>query len=159
MIVSTNQSQRGFTIIELLIVVFIFASLAAYAVPSLKGAFSEQRLESATATLMQSIQKAKKIAHAESAFVDVTISANTVSIQKRNDGTTQIITLPAQIDVEETVNFRFNTIGNVFVFDALGDPTPAVGNTPVALKSISSGIIRTVVVSNIGNVTSHYEQP
>jgi len=155
---SPKQSHFGFSLTELLIALSIFAILAVFAVPTMNDSLSDRDLENATMTLMQSIKKAKKVAYAESTFVDVSIVANIITIRKLNNGDSQIITLPNRINVQNDLMFRFNTIGNIFLFTNVNAAAPlanpTVVNTNITLESISNNASSVVSVSPIGHVTS-----
>jgi len=155
---SPMKSHSGFSLIELIIAISIFSILAVIAVADMNDSLSDRDLENATMTLMQSIKKAKKVAYAESTFVDVSIIANIITIRKLNSGDSQIITLPNRINVQNDLMFRFNTIGNIFLFTNVNAAAPlanpTVVNTNITLESISNNASSVVSVSPIGHVTS-----
>ena len=152
----TYKSQKqGFTLVELLITIAIFAIMATVAAPNLSNTLAKKSVNEARTTLIQAIKKAKKIAHAESTFVDVTINSTTITLRKLNTDTEQIITLPKRINIAVEVRFRFNTTGNVLLFDADDNTTPAAANTPIQVVATADNtILDTILISPAGRVSS-----
>ena len=126
------KGSKGFTLIELVVVISILAILAAFAIPRFVSLEVEARV-AATESLAGAVRSASALAHAKSL---VTPGAATVNMEGVN------ITLqngyPNGTDVENTLaddsGFAF-TAGNPAVWTKIGANTPAncsVSYTPAA---------------------------
>ena len=73
---NSNKRQNGFTLIELMISIAIFAILAAMAVPSFNGMIMTQNLKSSTDTLVQEIKLARTKAILEKQEVRLNLSSS-----------------------------------------------------------------------------------
>ena len=73
---TTNNSKKGFTIIELVIALAIVALLASIALPSFIGWLQERRLSGATVNLLSDLEQAKMRAIRENVFVAVLFSGS-----------------------------------------------------------------------------------
>src|SRR5438128_1785880 len=74
-------SHRGFTLIEILVVLFALVILAAAVVPSLRGASSQGNLDDATARVMASARFARETAATRGVSVDLTADATAGMVQ------------------------------------------------------------------------------
>src|SRR5437016_4603869 len=83
-------NRRGFTLIEILVVLFALVILAAAVVPSLRGAGSEGDLDDATARVIACARFARETAATRGVSVDLTADATTgmVRLVLEQDATT-----------------------------------------------------------------------
>ena len=155
--IAVYNPRNGFSLVELLVVISIFAILAAAAGPNFNNMLSNKALDSATKTLIDSIKKAKKVAQAERTFVDVTLQGNVITLSKLNTTTDEIFTLPGRVSIRDNLRFRFDSVGNVAPFVDFTDTDPGpvtLATTNITLDSTSNGANSTVSLSPIGYVSS-----
>src|SRR5437016_2510432 len=69
------STRRGFTLIELIVVLFALVILAAAVIPSLRGAGRENDLDDVTARVIASARYARETAAARGVSVDLTLDA------------------------------------------------------------------------------------
>ena len=138
--------NSGFTLIELLIVILIFSTIAAFAVPKLNGTLSTKDLDNAAITVAQALNKAKVIARSESTSVEIDFAGNIMSIKKLNTSSTQKITLSKRVSISSSSSpFTLNTQGSV---------VDATSNTEIKLTYTTGSDSRVITVSPFGRVAS-----
>jgi type IV fimbrial biogenesis protein FimT len=78
--VMPNSSQRGFTLIELMVVVALVAIILALAAPSFTGTLARKRMEGVASELATDIQYARSEAAQRNAPVRVIVGANCYAV-------------------------------------------------------------------------------
>jgi len=152
------NNRKGFGLIELLVTIAIFAILLAVATPNFSNILSRKDINSGSATLIQALNKAKKIAHSESTRVRVTVSGSKITLVKANDDTNpQYIHLPKRInagsdgDEGGAVAIMFNADGLVFNFG--GDQINNATNIQIQARANAS-VNRTISITSLGMIAS-----
>lgn len=99
--------QRGFTAIELMVVVVIAAILLAIAVPSFSGLINRQRVAGLANDLSADIQYARSQAVSHNANVGVTVTESGYAITMGNDTIKSVSTLPifTTLSADNSVTF------------------------------------------------------
>lgn len=76
------HDTRGFSLLELMVVVGVFGVLVAISIPAISGSLRTARLEGAANTLAADLRYARSLATAERRTIQVTFSANAYSLQR-----------------------------------------------------------------------------
>lgn len=153
------KKYSGFGLIELLVTITIFAILLAIATPNFSDILSQKDLNSASTTLVQALNKAKRIARSESTRVTVTVTGSTVTLVKDNTANvSEKIHLPSRIstattndDTASSVVVRFNADG--LVLDNNWLPTNNTTNIVINSKS-NSNANKTISISSLGMIAA-----
>lgn len=94
----TNLESKGFTLVELLVVLAIFAILSFAAVPFFKTMLDANDISTAKNTLVYTLNKAKRIATAQNTFVELEFSNNQISMSVLNEpDESEQVSLPSNI--------------------------------------------------------------
>jgi len=146
----TRQRSRGFSLIEIILVLMVGTILTAIAVPTVKSQVNIYRLNSAVAMAKWAIQSTRFQALMKGYPYQVvfTASSNSYQIQNLPSGTTYanvggvvpMAAWPMTFSADTTINFRPN-----------GMVTATVGSNSFTITY--QGTTKTVTVSNYGNVT------
>ncbi len=143
---SLKQTQLGITILELLTVLSIIGIIAYTGVPQFNGVMTERDLNTAKNTLIQTLNKAKNIARAESTTVDVNIEDNIISLAPYNSSPSRTMKMPKSISVNQTTTFSFNAAGII---------TGNNGLTNIVIQSTADNNIKeTITVSTTGMIAA-----
>lgn len=79
MLVKRNKNQKGFTLVELMVTIAVFAIIAAMAVPSFTKMMAQQRLNSTTRELATTLIQARSQAALLRREVTVTLNSSTAN--------------------------------------------------------------------------------
>lgn len=137
------QDQKGFTLIEAMVVVALVAILAALAMPSFNGTIANQRVKSAAHELQTLLQ----FARAEAVYkrAPVTVALNSGGKWQARNGTTVLREASVSDAVIVTAASR-----NGVVFSIEGQAKPASGNAPYKLSISATNASRVQCLSAIG---------
>ena len=135
MLKQTNKkSDRGFTLIELAIVLVIISVLAAIAAPNLLGLLNRYRVDRATETLVGAIKEAQRQAMRQSKLCRVNINPtnNTITGTPTN-------CLLSERKIEDNIKIRSNIRGTIpnISFSYRGSTTK-MGTIVLSSKGTSS---------------------
>lgn len=147
---SLSGNARGFTLIEIVIVIMVGTILTAMAIPQIKSSLNTYRLNSAVAMAKWSIQSTRFQALMKGYPYQVAFSSTNFNYQIQNlpsgttysnvGGTVPLASWPMTMSADTTLRFLPN--GSV--------------NAPVGGLSFTityQGTTKTITVSNYGNVT------
>jgi len=146
-----RRSAHGFSLIELLLVLAVTATLMAIGTPVLRSAMIEARLRAAANDVGNALAEARREAFrtSETARVEVDPADGRISVFARDTAANAVVErrrffLPRGV--------AFNNVGAVtnYTFDTLG--RPAVLPMTVQVRSLATGVIRTVTVLGTGRV-------
>jgi MSHA pilin protein MshA len=140
-----NRIERGFTLIELVVVITILGILAAFAVPRFIALEGKAR-EAAVNGLSGSLRSASALAHgmwlASGSVGNIAMDGQTVTITNG---------YPSNADIDDTLadttGFTFAVAAGVTTFTKTGATTPAtciVTYTPSAVAGVAPAIAATV---------------
>lgn len=101
--------QAGFSLIELLFVVFILATMAGIAIPVTRGFTTSARADSATALALSTLQEARERAVNERRNIQVSfVQPNRIRVE-RVEVPGPDLTLLAEVELEGTATFQLVT--------------------------------------------------
>ncbi|KXO13004.1 hypothetical protein AKG98_4204 [Moritella sp. JT01] len=128
------NKSLGFTLIELMITIAIFAILIGIGVPSYRNTIQQSRIDDATTLINSALSYAKNTAIAHNRPLDMTISSNTLTLAT---STTAEIINKTTITTDTSSILSFTTPNTPITFRANG--TVATGNT-ISFCTGDSGI-------------------
>jgi MSHA pilin protein MshA len=118
-----HSSQKGFTLIELIVVIVILGILAAFAVPKFIGVETEARVASLNA-LMGSLRSASVMAHgvwmAQNGPANITVDGKTVTMANQYPNASTVTNTQQDLSAYGTT-----LNGTVRTFTKSGAPNPA----------------------------------
>ena len=129
---SSLFTQRGFTLLELIIVVSILSIFAALALPTFNNAFSDYKIESAAKRIASDIRYARSYAITTDDTISITFDPADENYQVKNSSNIKITHpfLKTNFQITMTKNFDLENIdlyqttlpgpGNKLIFDSLG---------------------------------------
>jgi prepilin-type N-terminal cleavage/methylation domain-containing protein len=150
-----RSREHGFSVMELLIVVFILLVLMAAALPSVNRTIQLWRLETSTAMVVAKIADARmnSIKRNRPSWLLINAGAGTIQVQSTNPATNAVMNIGAAEQVRRGVNLVAPTPANV-TFDSLGWPTGGVAQTIRLQNAANAGNDqKNVNISVTGRVT------
>ncbi len=142
--------QRGFSLVELMVVVAVMAILSGFALPALGAMSAGNALNAAQENLIEILKKARGMAVSHSTFATVTINAAAHTVQlSLADGS-----LPTEtIRMSQNINIGGDA---TLLFSAQGIVAAQAGTTTVTLASVGYGNLpqRRLGISPTGLVTA-----
>jgi prepilin-type N-terminal cleavage/methylation domain-containing protein len=157
---ANRRRQRGFTMIELVVVILIALILMAAGIPAVSSAIGNYRLHSDVASATWAIQSTRYQALMEGYPFEVSFNSSTNAYQISSAptpgapttfstvGNTVPMTGSAMV-LNETVTYTFTPMGLV-----TASPATALSTSPMVITAW--GNTATIVVSNYGNITVTY---
>jgi prepilin-type N-terminal cleavage/methylation domain-containing protein len=145
-------SDRGFSLIELMIVILIIAILVVAAIPAIERNLQLYRLEMAVGLVSNRLVEARlsAIKRNRAAWVTVNGNSRNIEIWSRNDAG-QPITLAAPISLPQ--NIVLNGVQtSTFTFTSLGRNQSNTNNT-IALMLSNSNNCKALTVTVAGRIT------
>ena len=141
-----TESRRGFTLIELMVVIAIVAMLSAVAGPSFRNLVAAQRVKSAASAITESLWLARSEAIKRNATVSFTVNSASVTngwqvvdgatVLHRQDGT------PAVAVASGGGTLTFNPYGRL-----------SLGSGDIGLSIASANVARCISVATNGRAT------
>ncbi len=144
--------KTGFSLIELMITLAVFSIMALYAVPFFKTVLEENDFNTATNTVMYSLNKAKRIASAEKTLVNINFNESVIQLTKQNSDVNNIeyFNLPKSIEFSNQQSITIGANG-VVVNSISGININAITNIQIKHTS-SSTRTETISVTTYGMV-------
>ena len=136
--------QKGFTLMELMIVLALMAIMAAIAIPNYRSYMTQNRLNGAARMVMTDLMQARSLAATENVRFKVTISGNTYTMSRIESDNSETQRLSRNIQ-DEYFDVTMTSNQN-FVFQTNG--TAAAGTVTLTNPRGT----RSVVVSTAGRV-------
>ncbi|HYM07208.1 MAG TPA: prepilin-type N-terminal cleavage/methylation domain-containing protein [Terriglobales bacterium] len=156
---SARSNLRGFTIVELLIVVLVGSVLTAISIPLYKTAMMNMQLNSMSSAITGAISQTRyaAIMNAQVYTLAITAPANTYVVSNVTEVTINAaVPLPTKaiaVNGGTSATYTFTMCPNGSVYGAGGicvNPT----TTPPALSVSNNGSQINIAVSGVGNVTT-----
>lgn len=152
--IAPRASHRGFSLIELLTVMAISATLLAVGTPVLRGALAEQRLRAGSSALGNALSEARREAFRTSTTARVEVDPADGRISVFATDTT--LTPPAEVELKRyylPAGIQFTNINAVttYTFDTLGRPAALPMTIQVGIANTQT--VRTVSVLGTGQTT------
>jgi type IV fimbrial biogenesis protein FimT len=164
MVKTTMRSVKGFSLIELMVVVGIMGIVMAIAVPGLKDLMAGQRVQSAAYDLMNSVIFARSEAGKRNATISIkAVTDNTLAtgwcVNFGAPGTCSVTTPGSEVmrvqQPYSTVSFSWNTTAGQINFNTAGritSPTPPI---KIQISDLANtAMIRCVLIDVTGNTSS-----
>ena len=150
---SKKNSQTGFSLIELIIVVLVAALLATLALPSIQRTMQLYRLETGTSYILHRLTEARltAIKRNRDSWLEINQANKTLILKSTNDAGQQI-SLGYPTFLPEGIQFNGATPDSV-VFTSLGR-NRVNGNTQIKLKLTAANRNKTINIGITGNITT-----
>jgi prepilin-type N-terminal cleavage/methylation domain-containing protein len=149
---SKNLNQRGFSLIELLIVILVVAILVTLSIPQIQQTLKMYRLDVGERLVSNRLLDARlsAIKRNRDAWLVINSSARTLQVASTDDNGATVYLSPSTT-LPENVYFSSTTPPSV-IFNSLGRNKTA-GTSSVSLQLTKSSSSRTIAVSATGNIT------
>ncbi len=109
---TTHPAEKGFSLIELVVVIGVFGILAAASVPAISASVRTARLEGATKTLAADLRHARSLASAQRRTYQVTYGANSYTLASVSPAAVvQTRALPRGVEFAASGSARFYAWG------------------------------------------------
>jgi len=153
--VPRKHSVKGFTLLELLLVIAVSLVLAAIAIPMMNSALANMRLNSAVNQLAGAISTARfqAIKNSQIYTLVLTTPANTYVVTDTGPPVVAAasVPLPSAVTFGSSGTYTFTLCPNGMVYGAGGCPN---ANAPPSLTASYQQQEVTITVSGVGNVTT-----
>lgn len=146
------KSASGFTLIELMITVAIFAILIGIGVPSYQHTVQQSRIDDATSLINSTLSYAKNTAIAHNRPLYMTVSSNTLTLATSTDALAEIINKTI-IDTDSASNLSFTTPNTAITFRANGTVVNSTTATSTVIRYNLGGQGIDITVSNNGDTS------
>ncbi|WP_239491417.1 prepilin-type N-terminal cleavage/methylation domain-containing protein [Luteitalea sp. TBR-22] len=147
-----RASRRGFSIVELLMVLAVSATIMAVGTPLLRGALTSQRLRVGATEIGNAMSEARRQAFRTSAQarVEVDPADGRISVFAREVTTDQEVELKRYF-LPAGIQFVAPTAVTSYAFDALGRPTQQPMQLSIQIEDTT--VIRNISVLATGRTT------
>jgi prepilin-type N-terminal cleavage/methylation domain-containing protein len=148
-----RTKEKGFSMIELIIVLLIAAILATLALPSIQQTLQLYRLETGTGYIIHRLTETRltAIKRNRDVWLEINESNRTLTLKSTNDAGQQI-SLGFPTYLPEGLQFHGGTPSSI-VFSSLGR-NRANANSQIKLKLTGTNRQKTIFVSATGNITT-----
>ena len=145
--------QKGFSLIELIIILLVIAILVTLALPSIQGTMRLYRLETSAGFILHRLTEARLVAikRNRDAWLEIDSTNRILTIKSTNDAGQQII-LGHPTHLPGGIRF-IGSVPDSVIFTSLGR-NRVNGNTQIKLKLEGGSGNKTINVGATGNVTT-----
>ena len=150
---SRKNNQKGFSLIELIIVVLVVALLATLALPAIQRTLQLYRLESGTSYVLHRLTEARlaAIKRNRDSWLEIDSPNRTLTLKSTNDAGEQI-SLGFPTILPDGIQF-FEPPPDSVIFTSLGR-NRVNGNTQIRLQLAATNRKKTINVGTTGNITT-----
>ena len=155
-----QKGLRGFTIVELLIVVLVGGILTAISIPIFQGAMANMQLNSTVSAISAALSQTRYAAIMNSQVYTLAIAAPANTYVVTNVGTgiaNAAVPLPSTaiaINGGTNATYTYTMCPNGTVSGAGGVCPPVINTVPPALSATNNGRQVNINVSSVGSVTT-----
>lgn len=152
--IAPRAGRSGFSLVELLMVLAVSATLMAVGTPILRGALAEQRLRAGSAALSNALSEARREAFRTSTTARIEVDPANGRISVFATDTTSMP--PAEVERKRyhlPAGIQFSNVNAVtsYTFDTLG--RPAALPMTIQVRIANTQTVRTVSVLGTGQTT------
>jgi prepilin-type N-terminal cleavage/methylation domain-containing protein len=148
---ATPKKQRGFTLLELLVVMFVVVVLSAIAIPRVQAALTSYRLNAAASSATWAIQATRyqAIMHGYPSQIAFNAANNTYQVSSEPGGAAAFSNVGNPVPIaNQLITFSTNT---TFQFSPNGSVAATLGQMTFSISNQNG--TKNVTVSNYGSIT------
>jgi prepilin-type N-terminal cleavage/methylation domain-containing protein len=153
----SRTRTRGFTLIELMVVIVVVGIILTYGFPKVQALLIKSNLRGARSTLLTALQQGKTWAvtdgRATTVRVDPATGALWITAAPRRDGTPGSDTVGPVRQLTTVYGAAVTAPQDTFAFDQRGLLTPVGSSTPQTIVVSSSGYRDSVMINGYGRIT------
>jgi len=140
------KPAKGFTLMELMVVVAVISILATVAIPGFSSILATSDLNVAQENLIQMLNKGRGMAMARSTISTVSIAGNVATLTLADSSAPAVTTTASnRVAINEAATYTFNPVGTATV-------NSVSGSTVLSASGFANIAPRTITVSSTGVV-------
>jgi prepilin-type N-terminal cleavage/methylation domain-containing protein len=150
---ATTKNQRGFTIIEIAVVMLIIAIIGAFAIPQVVNYLKRYRLTAASRNVATALQRARYLATSNNRRAGINITdVQHINIEEYDADSSQPPQMRGMINLPAGV-VLVTDVPKQIAFDGRGLVTPLPTENPKIRVNGESGYYQIVTIATTGQVT------
>lgn len=137
-----KKKPQGFTLLEIIVVLFLIAILGAISAPNLLGWYRRNQINNAVTEVRGALQQAQIEAVRRSKICQVTINTEDTPVTVKSCVSTRILPQPIMVGTSNGSTITFGFRGNTNNNNTIDFSSEAVSERPCLAISMPLGIIR-----------------